>query len=79
MLSTKDEFLKAALLLPLEDQLELADAILAECVPPENFELDDAWRQEIARRSKELKDGVLKAVSWEEFDRGARDIIESGE
>jgi putative addiction module component (TIGR02574 family) len=79
MFSTKDEILKAALLLPLEDQLELADALLAECVPPEDFELDEAWRHEIARRSKEMREGIVRGVSLEEFDRGARKIIESGE
>lgn len=68
-MKTFDEILDAALQLPCEDRLRLADTLLAELTPDEGLIAPEDWRAELARRSKDLHDGVVQAVPWDEVRR----------
>jgi putative addiction module component (TIGR02574 family) len=70
---TTAQLLDAAMTLPDEDRLELAEALLASLQPPDRSSLDESWREVIRRRSAELRDGQVAGVPWEEVRRRARE------
>lgn len=60
---TKRDLAKRALELPAEDRVELGEALLSSVLPP----LAEATNEEIARRSRELRENPQLALSEEEF------------
>lgn len=66
---TTEQLLDAALTLPDEDRLEIAEALYASLQPSDRPPLDESWREVIRRRSAELKSGQVVGVPWEEVKR----------
>jgi putative addiction module component (TIGR02574 family) len=70
---TAEQVLDAALVLPDEDRLELAEALLASLQPSDRSPLDESWREVIRRRSAELQSGQVAGVPWEQVRRQTRE------
>jgi putative addiction module component (TIGR02574 family) len=66
---TIEQFFDAALALPEEDRLELAEALLASLQPRDRPPLDETWREVIRRRSDELKSGLVVPIPWDAVKR----------
>lgn len=64
MNSTTEQLLQAALTLPEEERLELAEALLASQGSPGEPPLDPAWLAEIQRRSAEIDSGAVQLTPW---------------
>jgi putative addiction module component (TIGR02574 family) len=73
MSQTATELLDAALALPGEHRLELAEALLASLDPSLRPPLDESWREVIRRRSAELRSGEVAGVAWDDVKRRAQD------
>lgn len=73
MSQTAKELLDAALALPGEHRLELAEALLASLDPSLRPPLDESWREVIRRRSAELRSGEVAGVTWDDVKRRAQD------
>ncbi len=63
--ATVKHLYEQALDLEEEERAELAGRLLAS-LDGEDEGVDDAWRQEVARRMAEIDSGAVQAVSWEE-------------
>ena len=61
-----DEVLRQALNLPEEERAEIAGALLESIEPPADVEIEQAWREEVARRIAALDAGQARTVPWEE-------------
>jgi putative addiction module component (TIGR02574 family) len=61
-----EQLLQAALALPEEERLELAEALLAshEHDPSSGLPFDPAWLGEIQRRSAEIEAGTVQSTPW---------------
>lgn len=59
----------AALALPEEDRVELADRLLASFPPDVPSQLHPAWRAELKRRSSQVDSGEITPVPWNEVRR----------
>jgi putative addiction module component (TIGR02574 family) len=75
MTPTAEHLLNAALGLPEDERLELVDALIISFQTSNGPPFDDTWREIIARRSAELDSGAVKAASWDEVKRRARESI----
>ena len=65
-MSTKaDAVLTLALDLPERDRAEIAAALFDSIEPPTEAEVEEAWRQEVARRVAALDAGDARLVPWE--------------
>jgi len=64
------DLLDQALGLPEEDRAELADRLLASLDEEPDPEVEEAWRQEVARRLEELHSGAVTSIPWEEIKAG---------
>jgi putative addiction module component (TIGR02574 family) len=61
-----EEILKAALALPESERVFLIDDLL-ESLPPDTGPLsDDEMSAELERRAKEIEQGLVKPIPWEE-------------
>jgi putative addiction module component (TIGR02574 family) len=71
---TPEELLEQVLRLPKEQRLRLADRIW-ESIEDEGWpaEVHPAWKAEIARRLKSIKDGSAVVIDGEEHLRRLRD------
>ena len=61
-----DELRDAALTLPTKDRAELAHDLLRSLDGPEDPDAEAAWLAEIERRARELAEGSVEPVDWEE-------------
>jgi putative addiction module component (TIGR02574 family) len=62
--------LSAASQLPEGERVRVIEALLETLEPDASEDPDEvaaAWREEVVRRSKELRDGTVKPVSWSEI------------
>jgi putative addiction module component (TIGR02574 family) len=73
MSQTSEQLLNAALALPVDDRLEMLEALLASFDPEGEPPFDQSWRETIQRRSAELRAGKVIPVPWEEVKRRARE------
>jgi putative addiction module component (TIGR02574 family) len=60
-----EQILQQALTLDENDRAQLAGRLL-ESLEPAEEDVEEAWRQEIARRLKELDSGAVQPIPWEE-------------
>jgi putative addiction module component (TIGR02574 family) len=60
-----DAVLREALELPEEERAEIAGALLESLEPPVDEGVDEAWREEVARRIAAFDAGEIEAISWE--------------
>lgn len=59
-----EQLLQAALALPEEERLELAEALLAAQDSSSELPFDPAWLSEIQRRSAEIEAGTAPMTPW---------------
>lgn len=66
-MSTKaDAVLTLALDLPEQDRAEIAAALFDSIEPRTEAEVEEAWRQEVARRVAAMDAGDVRLVPWEQ-------------
>lgn len=68
-----EQVLTAALGLPDEDRLALAEALVASFESLDRPPIDESWREVIRRRSAELASDQTTPVPWEAVKRQARE------
>ena len=66
------EIVDAAIKLEESDRLKIVEEILASLEPDTDDDVDAAWAAEVERRSQEIKEGVVRLVSWTEVKSKAR-------
>jgi len=60
-----ESIMREALELPREARALIAERLLESLDFEEPFELSEAWKQEIARRCREIEDGTVELVPAE--------------
>jgi len=66
MTANSDEITAAALSLPEDDRLELADRLMESLDGPPDADYEQAWAGEIARRLEDVRSGKSVPIPWEE-------------
>ena len=66
------EIVDAAIKLGESDRLEIVEEILASLEPDSDDDVDAAWAAEVERRSRDIKEGVVRPVPWTEVKSRAR-------
>ena len=67
MSAASQKILESALGLPAEDRERIADALWDSLEHgDDDASVEKAWKDEIARRSREIDEGRAQFVSWEE-------------
>jgi putative addiction module component (TIGR02574 family) len=67
-MATKDELLSDVLQLPPEERAEVAHKLLLSLDEgPEDPGAAAEWDRELERRAREVLDGTVKTVSWDEL------------
>jgi len=66
MAMTKQQILKAAKALDLNDRMDIADELFASVSPEEQRKIDKAWVVEVERRLDDLKSGRTKGIPADE-------------
>jgi putative addiction module component (TIGR02574 family) len=61
-----DAVLTLALDLPESDRAEVAAALLESLDPPADADVEQAWREEVARRIAAIDAGEVEMVPWEQ-------------
>jgi putative addiction module component (TIGR02574 family) len=61
------EILREAVELPDSDRATLAGAMIESLDPKSTPEIKAAWSREIERRVREIDDGTVELISWEEI------------
>ena len=67
-----EKLLQEALRLPGSERLRLAERLLATFDGEPDPDAAEAWEEEIARRSRDIEEGLVKPVPWSEVKRAAR-------
>jgi putative addiction module component (TIGR02574 family) len=70
---TTDQVRDAALALPKDARLELAETLLASVPADDQPPLHEGWREVIRQRAAEVASGQVVGVPWEEVRRRARE------
>ena len=60
------ELIREAAKLPESDRATLAGAMLESLDPPPTPEVKAAWSKEIERRIREIDEGTVELVDWED-------------
>lgn len=60
------ELIREAAELPESDRAALAGAMLESLEPAPTAEVKAAWAKEIARRVREIDDGAVELIDWED-------------
>jgi putative addiction module component (TIGR02574 family) len=63
------EILKQALALPSKDRAALADSLLESLDQEVDEDAEQAWHAEIQKRLREIEDGTVEMIPWEEAER----------
>ena len=72
MSSTARKVLEEALNLPDEERADVAAALLESLDGPPDPGVEEAWREEIARRLQEVREGKVQLIPWQEVRRRLR-------
>jgi putative addiction module component (TIGR02574 family) len=72
--ATKETLLADVLRLPPEERAEVAHKLLLSLEESEEPRADAEWSEELERRAREVLDGSVKTVPWEQVEAriGAR-------
>lgn len=68
-----ETIMKEALQLPREARALIAEKLLESLDLDEPFELSEPWRQEIARRCREIDEGKVELIPGEQVLREAQE------
>lgn len=66
MTSKVEVLLNEALTLSENERVEMAEALLESLEPAMDVDVDEAWREEVAKRIAALDAGEVHAVPWNE-------------
>lgn len=66
-----DKVIEEASRLPEPDRIRLAERLLATLDGDPDEDAAELWAQEIARRSKEIEQGLVQPVPWSEVRAAA--------
>jgi putative addiction module component (TIGR02574 family) len=66
MAASRDDIFQQALALEDSDRAELIAALIRSLDTEVEAGTEDAWREEVERRAKELESGAVQAIPWEE-------------
>jgi putative addiction module component (TIGR02574 family) len=72
------EIVNAAIKLPESERLQIVEELLASLEPAVDEDVDAAWAAEIERRSRDIKEGSVRAVSWDGVKSRARERVRGG-
>jgi putative addiction module component (TIGR02574 family) len=72
------EIVNAAIKLPERERLQIVEELLASLEPAIEEDVDAAWAVEIERRSRDVKEGKVRPVSWDEVKSRARERVRGG-
>lgn len=75
MTQEAQDLLRKALSLPESERAELAGSLIASLDSTIDSDADAAWQEEISRRAKDLHEGKVHAVPWDEVQRKARTLL----
>ena len=62
MSPSSEQLLTAALALPEEDRLKIAEALLGSLQPDNRPPFDDSWREVVQRRTAEIHSGQVAPI-----------------
>jgi putative addiction module component (TIGR02574 family) len=66
------DIVKAAVQLPENERVQVVEHLLASLEPESDEDVDSAWAAEIERRSRQIKEGTVSLIPWEEVRSQAR-------
>jgi putative addiction module component (TIGR02574 family) len=66
------EIVNAAIKLAESDRLQIVEELLASLEPDTDNDVDAAWASEVDRRSREIKEGIVRPIPWAEVKSHAR-------
>ena len=66
------EIVNAAIKLAESDRLQIVEELLASLEPRSDEDVDAAWAAEVKRRSREIKNGIVRPIPWSEVKSQAR-------
>lgn len=66
MTRTAKDIVKAAIQLPENERVQVVEQLLASLEPESDEDVDSAWAAEIERRSRQIKEGTVSLIPWEE-------------
>ena len=72
------DIIKAAIQLPERERVQVVEQLLASLEPAEDKDVDAAWAAEIEKRSREIKQGTVRPIPWEEVKSRARKRARGG-
>ena len=72
------EILNAAIKLAESDRLQIVEERLASLETAADGDVDAAWAAEIERRSREIRQGVVRPVPWGVVKAQARKRVRGG-
>lgn len=72
MTQPANEIVNAAKQLSENERLEIVQELLASLEPAADEDVDAAWAAEVDRRSREIKEGSVQPIPWEEVKSQAR-------
>lgn len=72
MTQPANEIVNAAKQLSESERLEIVQELLASLEPAADEDVDAAWAAEVERRSREIKEGSVRPIPWEEVKSQAR-------
>ena len=67
MTQQAETVLSQALDLPERERATIAAALLQSLEPPVDANVDNAWREEVARRIKAVDSGEMATIPWEDL------------
>ena len=72
MTQAAKKVVKAAVQLGEEERVEVVEHLLASLESQSEKDADSAWAAEIERRSRQIKEGVVRPISWADVKSKAR-------
>jgi len=66
------DIVKTAIQLPENERVLVVEELLASLEPGTDKDVDAAWAAEIERRSREIKAGAVRPLSWKQVRSRAR-------
>ena len=74
MSSDTKKLLEQALRLPGSERLRFAECLLATFDGAPDPDAAEAWEEEIARRSRDIEEGLMEPIPWSEVKGAARKV-----
>jgi putative addiction module component (TIGR02574 family) len=72
------EIVNAAIKLPEKERLQIVEELLASLEPVADDDVDAAWAAEVEKRSRQIKEGTVRPIPWEDVKSAARKRVRGG-